>query len=262
MSVAVVIVVVIAAVAGGVASGYRLAPRGRRPMRERPPAGRRILLPFTGPEISRRAFEATVRLARAEGATIVPAFLARVPRELPLDSPLLAQCSYGMPLIEVIEQRAAAQGIPVDSRTARGRTYRDALCRLLEQERFDRVIVSASDSRRTGLSGGDLEWLLERVPAEVLILRPAPDDFGRISAAGLTGDSDLAEAGAGDGRATARGEPGTLAAARSYCRDDPSVASGPPGGELRPFLARQLGCSELRSCRRTGKSGRSFGGVP
>ena len=215
MSISVMIVVVMAAVAGGTAAGYRLAPRGRRPARERPPAGRRILLPFTGPEISRRALDATIRLAKAEGATIVPAFLARVPRYLPLDSPLPTQCSYGMPLIEAIEQRATAQGIPVDSRTATGRTYRDALRRLLEQERFDRVIVSANDTRRTGLSRGDLEWLLERVPAEVLILRPAPDDFERVSAAGPTRHSDRAAGDAGDGRATALGEPGTLVAAPS-----------------------------------------------
>ena len=215
MSIAAVIVVVIAAVAGGVLAGYRLALRGQSPTRERPPGAPRILLPFTGPEISRAALDATVRLAMAEGATIVPAFLARVPRLLPLDSPLLAQCRHAMPLIDAIEQRAAAQGIAVDSRVARGRTYRDALRRLLEQERFDRVIVSANGSRRTGLSSEDLEWLLERVPAEILILRPAPDDIGRISAAGLTGRSDLAEDGADDGRATARGESGTLVAARS-----------------------------------------------
>ncbi|HUE28190.1 MAG TPA: hypothetical protein VMP89_15560, partial [Solirubrobacteraceae bacterium] len=79
------------------------------------------------------------------------------------------------------------QGIPVDARIARGRTYRDALRRLLEQESFDRIIVSATESRSTGLSAEDLEWLLEKVPAEVLILRPAPDDTRRISAAGLTG---------------------------------------------------------------------------
>jgi nucleotide-binding universal stress UspA family protein len=215
VSVAAVIAVVIAAVAGGVAAGYWLALQRRHPARERPPAGRRILLPLTGPEISRRAFDAAVRLAKAEGATIIPAFLARVPRHLPLDSPLPAQCSYGMPLIEAAEQRAAVQGIAVDSRIARGRTYRDALRRMLEDEAFDRVIVSATHSRRMGLSDGDLEWLLERVPAEVLILRPAPDDFARISAAGPTVHSDLSEAGAGDGRATARGEPGALEAAPS-----------------------------------------------
>jgi nucleotide-binding universal stress UspA family protein len=187
MSAVVVIVIAVIAAAAGLAAGYWLPPHGHRPAAERPTAVRRILLPFTGPDISRRAFEAAVRLAKAEGATIMPAFLARVPRNLPLDSPLPAQCSYGMPLMEAIEQRAAAQGIAVDSRIARGRTYRDALRRLLEQESFDRVIISATDSRRTGLSGEDLEWLLERVPAEVMILRPAPDDTRRISAESLAG---------------------------------------------------------------------------
>jgi nucleotide-binding universal stress UspA family protein len=185
----VVVIVIVAIVAGGVGLtiGFWLPPHGHRPNGEQPLPVRRILLPFTGPEISRRSFEAAVRLAKAENATIMPAFLARVPRTLPLDSPLPAQCGNGMPLLEAIEQRAEAQGVRVDARIARGRTYRDALRRLLDEESFDRVIVSASDSPRTGLSADDLEWLLERVPAEVLILRPAPADTRRISAAGLAG---------------------------------------------------------------------------
>lgn len=182
MSAVVIIVIGIAALAVGVGLGYWLPPHGHRPSTEKPQPVRRILLPFTGPEISRRAFEAAVRLAKAENATIMPAFLARVPRNLPLDSSLPAQCTYGMPLLEAIEQRAAAQGIKVDARIARGRTYRDALRRLLEQESFDRIIVSASSNRNGGLSADDLEWLLTRVPAEVMILRPAPTDTRRISA--------------------------------------------------------------------------------
>lgn len=171
----------------GVGAGYWLPPHGRRPARDQPIAVRRILLPFTGQAISRRAFEAAVRLAQAEDATIMPAFLARVPRNLPLDSPLPVQCAEAMPLLETIEQRASAQGIAVDSRVARGRTYRDALRRLVDEEHFDRVIVSATDSPRTGLSPDDLEWLLEKVPAEILILRPAPDDVRRISANAVRG---------------------------------------------------------------------------
>jgi hypothetical protein len=183
VSVALVVLIALIAVAVGIGVGYWLPPHGRRPAAERPGAVRRILLPFTGPDISRRAFEASVRLAKAENATIMPAFLARVPRNLPLDSMLPVQCGFGMPLLETIEQRAVAQGVPVDSRVARGRTYRDALRRLLEEESFDRIIVSATDNRQNGLSADDLEWLLERVPAEVMILRPAPDDTRRISAA-------------------------------------------------------------------------------
>ena len=189
MSAALVIAIVLACLAAGLAVGYWLPPHGKRFARNRPRPVRRILLPFTGQAISRRAFEAAVRLAKAENAAIIPAFLARVPRNLPLESPLPAACAEGLPLLEAIEQRAGAQGIEVDARIAHGRTYRDALRRLLEQEQFDRIIVSASDTPRHGLSSDDLEWLLERVPAEVMILRPAPDDTRLISAHGVRGHS-------------------------------------------------------------------------
>ncbi len=171
----------------GLAAGFWLPPHGRRPREDRPRAVRRILLPFTELGISRRAFEAAVRLAQAENATIMPAFLARVPRQLPLDSALPVQSSNGMPLLEAIEQRATSQGVAVDSRVARGRTYRDALRRLIQSEPIDRVIVSATDSPNKGLTANDLEWLLERVPAEILILRPGPQDTRRISAEGVAG---------------------------------------------------------------------------
>jgi len=173
MSTVLVIVLIVVAVAIGLAAGWFLPPHGFRPSRNRPRPVRRILLPFTGQAISKRAFEAAVRLARAENATIMPAFLARVPRTLPLDAPLPRACEASMPVLEAIEQRARAQGVAVDSRISRGRTYRDALQRLLEEERFDRIIVSADANPRTGLDRDDLEWLIEHAPAEVIILRPS-----------------------------------------------------------------------------------------
>ncbi len=171
---------------GGTGMNTQSAPEQSAPERSAAKPNR-ILLPFTNQAISRRAFEAAIRLAHAEGSTIVPAFLARVPRNLPIESPLPAACAIGMPLLEAIEQRATAEGIPVDSRVSRGRTYRDALERLLGQEHYDRVIVSATDSPRQGLSQDDLAWLLDHVAAEVLILRPAPDDTRRITATGVHG---------------------------------------------------------------------------
>jgi nucleotide-binding universal stress UspA family protein len=187
MSVELGIALAIIGVLIGLAAGFWLPPHGRLPERNKPKPVRRILLPFTGQAISRRAFEAAVRLAKAENATIMPAFLARVPRQLPLDSPIPAQCGNGMPLLEAIEQRAASQGVSVDARVGRGRSYRDALRHLLEDEQFDRIIVSATDSPHRGLTYDDLEWLLQRVPAEIMILRPAPEDTRRISANGLAG---------------------------------------------------------------------------
>lgn len=171
----------------GIAAGYWLPPHGRRPARNRPRPVRRILLPFTGQAISRRSFEAAVRLAKAENATVMPAFLARVPMNLPVESALPVQCASGMPLLEAIEQSISSQGIAVDSRVGRGRSARDALRKLLDAEQFDRIIVSADEDPRAGLSYDDLRWLLERVPAEILILRPAPDDTRQISAGATNG---------------------------------------------------------------------------
>jgi nucleotide-binding universal stress UspA family protein len=150
-----------------------------------PPATvHQILLPFTGQSISRRAVDAALRLAKAEEATLMPAYLAIVPMHVPLDSALPKQASKCMPLLEAIEQRAAAQGVPVDSRIERGRSYKHALLRLLEDETFDRVVVPATALPRSGFSGEDLVWLLEQAPAEVVILRPGPEDTRVISSNG------------------------------------------------------------------------------
>src|SRR6266508_2918290 len=110
----VAIVIVLVAFVASVSAGWFLLPRARRWPPALPRGTRRILLPLTGMSISRRSFDAAVRLARAEDATIMPAYLARVPRTLPLDAPLPAQCLQAMPLLEAIEQRASTQGVAVD----------------------------------------------------------------------------------------------------------------------------------------------------
>jgi Universal stress protein family len=184
MTVALVVVALLVGIGVGLS-----APHLRRRRHRSPPMARtrRILLPFTAATLSRRALEAAIRLARAEDATLMPAFLATVPLTVPLGSPLPRQASVGMPLLEAIEQRATAQGIAVDSRVQAGRTYRQALATLVEHEQFDRVIVSASENLRTGLSGPDLIWLLTHTNAEVMILRPASQDTQVIVPDSLTG---------------------------------------------------------------------------
>jgi nucleotide-binding universal stress UspA family protein len=187
MTAALVALVALVALAAGAGAGWIAATRRLA----RPPRGagrvRRILLPFTGTAISRRALDAALRLARAENATLMPAFLATVPKQLPLDAALPRQAGIGMPVLEAIEQMATRAEVPVDARIARGRSYRHALQRLLEEERFDRVVVPATSNPHGGLSGEDLVWLLERAPAEVVILRPAPGDRMRVSADAVVG---------------------------------------------------------------------------
>jgi nucleotide-binding universal stress UspA family protein len=167
-------VVVVVALVLGALGGFWFAKRRRR--RASGDGVHRILLPFTGTEISRRALDAALRLARAEGGTLMPAYLATVPLQLPLDCPLPKEAMAAMAMLEAIEQRGAAQEVDVDARIERGRTYRHALERLLDEEEFDRVVVPAQANGGEGLSGDDLVWLLRSAPAEVLILRPAPED--------------------------------------------------------------------------------------
>jgi nucleotide-binding universal stress UspA family protein len=177
-------VLVVVALVGGLGGGYLIARsrlRGHRS--DQPDAVHQILLPFTGTEVSRRALDAALRLARAEDATLMPAYLAQVPKSLPLECAIPKEAAKAMPMLEAIEQRATAQGVAVDARIERGRSYRHALARLLEHETFDRVVVPASATGTTGFSGDDLIWLLQKAPAEVLILRPGPEDRRVVRAA-------------------------------------------------------------------------------
>jgi nucleotide-binding universal stress UspA family protein len=168
----------------GLAGGFLFArSRAGRKAGGAPDTVHHILLPFTGTEISRRAVDAALRLARAENATLMPAYLAQVPKSLPLECSIPKEAGKAMSMLEAIEQRAGAQGVPVDARIERGRSYRHALARLLEHESFDRVVVPASATGSTGFSGDDLVWLLRKAPAEVLILRPGPEDRRVITAA-------------------------------------------------------------------------------
>jgi nucleotide-binding universal stress UspA family protein len=147
----------------------------RRRARTLRTAPRRILFPFVGRALSRRALDAALRLARADGATLVPVFLVRVPMHIPMDSPLPRQCSVGMPLLETIEQRAFALGVPVDARIEHGRTVRHALREAIAHERFDRLVVAAASGRSEGFHADDISWLLENAPGEVVVVRPVPN---------------------------------------------------------------------------------------
>jgi nucleotide-binding universal stress UspA family protein len=141
------------------------------PNRITPPA-RRILFPFIGDSISKPTLDAALRLARAEGATLVPAYVMIVPLSLDLQAPSLERCGQAMPLLDLIEQRAARLNVPVDSRIEAGRTARHALHELLDAERFDRIVVPAATRTSEGFSSEDIAWLLEHASGEIAVLRP------------------------------------------------------------------------------------------
>jgi nucleotide-binding universal stress UspA family protein len=176
MTAALIGVVVVLAIAL-VATLVRQRGGTLRRVKEDPrPSARRILFPFVASSLSRPALDAALRLARAEDATLVPVFLASVPLHLPLESPLPRQAGVCMPLQEAVEQRAAAYGVPVDSRLERGRTFRHALRQTIANERFDRIVVAAAVNGANGFGPDDVAWLLEHAPGEILVLRPGAED--------------------------------------------------------------------------------------
>jgi hypothetical protein len=145
-------------------SGFRL----RRPM----PGARRILVPFTGGTLDPTVLEAAIRIARAEEATLVPAYLLLVPLRYSEDSPLTDEVGVAMPLLEAVERAALRAGVPVDARIEKGRSLTHALRLLWEAERFDRIVAPATANGRGGFGSKDLTWLLANAPAETLVLKP------------------------------------------------------------------------------------------
>jgi hypothetical protein len=145
--------------------------------RRRPkPGDRRLLVPFTGGTLDPTVLDAAIRIARAEEATLVPAYLLVVPYQYGEDSPLAEQVAVAMPLLEAVEHAALRAGVPVDARIEKGRTPTHALSRLWDVERFDRVIAPAPANGGQGFTPKDLTWILTHAPAETLVLRPAPGD--------------------------------------------------------------------------------------
>jgi hypothetical protein len=170
--IAVVALLGIALVALGVT---QLKYRRVRPKALRTAGAGRILFPFVAGALSQRALDAALRLARAEEATLVPVFLARVSMQLPIDTPLPHQCGLALSLQEVIEQRATARGVPVDARIERGRTIRHALRQTFEHEHYDRIVLAAAAGHDVGFLAADVAWLLDNAAGEIVVLRPDHD---------------------------------------------------------------------------------------
>ena len=137
---------------------------------------RRILVPFTGGALDPAVLEAAIRIARAEDAVLVPAYLLVLPRDLGPEAPGGKQVEVAMPLLEAVEIAALDAGIPVDARIERGRTPVHALRRLWEVEEFDQIVAPAPRGADPGFTPQELAWILTNAPAETIVLRPAPEE--------------------------------------------------------------------------------------
>ena len=167
----VALVAALVAVAAGLVA---LALRGRRPRLDSRQRVGRVLVPFTGGALDPTVLAAAIRIARAEDAKLVPAYLIVIPLELAENAPMQQQVSVAMPLLEAVEHAALRAGVPVDARIESGRTPIHALKRLWDVEHFDRILVPAPAGRSGGFTPKDLAWMLTHAPSQTLILRPDP----------------------------------------------------------------------------------------
>jgi hypothetical protein len=138
-------------------------------------SAKRVLVPFTRGHLDPVVLAAAIRIARAEEATLVPAYLVVTPAEFALEAPMHQQVEMAMPLLEAVEHAALKAGVPVDARIENGRTPVHALQRLWATEQFDRVVVPAPHGREPGFTPKDLLWILTHAPSETVILRPNSD---------------------------------------------------------------------------------------
>jgi hypothetical protein len=162
MTVALVATAVVLVAAVG-AFGARVRPRRRPPYEGKG----RILVPFSG-ALDPVVLAAAIRVARAEEAELVAAYLLVVPLQYPEDSPQKDQVEVALPLLEAVELAALREGVPVDARIEKGRSPTHALRRLWEVERFERIVAPAS-----GFTPKELAWILTHAPTETIVLSPA-----------------------------------------------------------------------------------------
>jgi nucleotide-binding universal stress UspA family protein len=176
VTIVLIVLVIVLAVALAALAWVQVRDRRWQPAPPQTSESRRIVFPFLAHALSPAALDAALRLARAQDATLVPVFLARVSLDLPLDAPLPRQCAFAIPLQEAIEQRAAKFGVRVDARIERGRSYRHALRQVIANERFDWIVIAAATMDGPGFDAEDVRWLLDNAPGEIVVVRPTKDE--------------------------------------------------------------------------------------
>lgn len=143
----------------------------------------RILFPFDERTFSPGALDASLRIARAEQAELVAAYLAVVPMRVSLEAAQPRHVRKAMPLLDEVEARAHQRGVPVNSSIEPGRSYRHALKNAFSRGEFERVIVAAASNAGGGFDSDDIAWMLDHTSTELLVLKAAPGSREMLLAA-------------------------------------------------------------------------------
>jgi hypothetical protein len=120
--------------------------------------------------------EATLRhamaLAGREGEVVLASVLV-VPLAQTLDASLNRAVEAACDVLERGE-RVAASADHFDTRLVRARSFSAGVLETLEQEPFDIVVLEAPPASRRNGQQAELEAVMERAPATVVVVRPLP----------------------------------------------------------------------------------------
>src|SRR5690242_5916434 len=128
-----------------------------------------------GDVVAHTALDAALRLARAEGATLVSVYIVTLPLDRSLADATPEARERAQPALRLIEQRARRLKVPVETRVEVGRTARHVLHDLIGHELADRIVVPAATKSSDGFSPEDIGWLLDQGSEEIVVLRPEID---------------------------------------------------------------------------------------
>ena len=132
-------------------------------------------MPFTGGTLDRRFSTLAIRLAQAEDATLVPAYLLLVPLATQTPLILLAAAVAKLFLYDLVELNLMARAVAFIAvgllLLAGGIVYQ----RLWDEEHFDRILTPAPNGRGGGFTSKDVTWILAHAPAETIVLKPSPN---------------------------------------------------------------------------------------
>ena len=132
-------------------------------------SARRVLV-ATESRCPRAALEHAAAFAGRDGEIVLASVLV-VPHAQPLDASLDRTVADACAVLDEAE-RWVPPGSPFDTRLLRARSFAEAVLDTMEAERFDVLVLQVS---RGGLRNGmraQVEVLMERVDATVVLVRP------------------------------------------------------------------------------------------
>jgi hypothetical protein len=128
----------------------------------------RVLVASDGP-CPAAALRHASAMAAGEGEVVLVAVVV-VPHAVPLEAAPEGAVASACAMLDRGERIAGAR--TVDTRLVRARSFAEGVLGLIDGERVDAVVVEAADGPRAG-ARAQLETLIERCPAELVLVRPA-----------------------------------------------------------------------------------------